>query len=255
MAVKFTNVQDAIDDNGIKILVHGPAGAGKTKLCATTGVPTLIINAEGGLLSIADAPSYIRVATIENIHDLYEVYNLLLANPGDFEWVMLDSISEIAEVVLSNEKAISKDPRQAYGELQEQLTKLLRAFRDLPDYNVMMTCKQAYTKDDYTGITMFGPSLPGRRLPQEIPYLFDEVFALRAEKNNEGVIVRSLQTFRDMQYDAKDRSGALNAYEEPNLQIVRSKIQSHVKARKEEAEQAVTSSENTAESAEEGNQE
>ena len=224
MSVKFTNVQDAVADNGIKILVHGPAGSGKTVLAATTGAPTLIINAEAGLLSIKEAGEHIRVATIQNIQDLYEVYDLLKNNPGDFEWVNLDSISEIAEVVLSYEKAQTKDPRKAYGELQEQLTKLLRAFRDLPNYNVLMTCKQAITKDEYSGVTMYGPALPGTKLPQQVGYLFDEVFAMRVERNEAGELVRSLQTERDMQYEAKDRSGKLAMYELPNLKHIHDKI-------------------------------
>lgn len=235
MPVKFTNVQDAIADNGIKILVHGPAGTGKTVLSATTNAKTLLINAEAGLLSLKNAVddprittvndiSHITVATITNIQDLYEVYDSLVANPGDFEWVNLDSISEIAEVVLSYEKAQTKDPRKAYGELQEQLTSLLRAFRDLPNYNVCMTCKQQMTKDEYSGITMYGPALPGTKLPQQVAYLFDEVFAMRAERNEQGELVRSLQTERDMQYEAKDRSGKLAMYEIPSLQVIHDKI-------------------------------
>lgn len=38
MAIKLTTTAQAARDNGLKVLVHGPAGAGKTTLCATTGV-------------------------------------------------------------------------------------------------------------------------------------------------------------------------------------------------------------------------
>jgi len=233
MPVKFSNVKDAVDDNGIKLLVHGPAGAGKTVLCATAQERTLLINAEGGLLSLRKDgidTSHMTVATIRTFDDLYEVYNLLVRNPGDFKWVNLDSITEIAEVVLSHEKEQNKDPRKAYMEMQERVLKLLRSYRDLPHYNICMTAKQRAVKDEYSGITYYGPSFPGQQLSPAVPYLFDEVFALRVEKNEAGEYYRVLQTSRDIQYEAKDRSGMLNMWEYPSLQNILYKIRGGTEA-------------------------
>jgi RecA-family ATPase len=53
MAIQLKNTLD-VSSNGIKVLVYGHAGAGKTTLGATMPVP-IIISAEGGLLSIKDA--------------------------------------------------------------------------------------------------------------------------------------------------------------------------------------------------------
>lgn len=57
MAIKLTTTKQATADNGIKIVCYGQAGAGKTVLCATTPdhAKTVIISAEAGLLSIAEA--------------------------------------------------------------------------------------------------------------------------------------------------------------------------------------------------------
>ena len=52
--------------------------------------------------------------------DLNEAYDYLLNNE-EFKSVAIDSISEIAEVVLNHEKKINKDPRAAYGAMQEQM--------------------------------------------------------------------------------------------------------------------------------------
>lgn len=223
MAIKIQSLAEAIGDNGLKMLVHGPAGAGKTVMGATAGEPTLIISAEAGLLSIAGAPSYIKVVTVSSIQDLYDVYEYLNSEHV-CDWIVLDSVSEIAEVVLSYEKANNKDPRAAYGQLQEQMTTMLRKFRDLPLYNVLMTCKQQRVTDEYSGTTMYIPSLPGRALTQQISYMFDEVFALRVEKDDEGALYRVVQTSRDAQYEAKDRSGKLDLFEEPNLKKLKAKI-------------------------------
>lgn len=226
MGIKIKSIKEVVASNGLKVLVHGPAGAGKTVLGATTGVPTLIISAEAGLLSIADAPDYIHATEIKSMAEMEEVYDFLLehAHEPQYEWVIIDSTSEIAEVLLSEEKEKSSDPRKAYGNLQEEMTKMLRKFRDLPYYNIMMTCKQVRLVDDFAGITSYVPSMPGAKLGPQIPYLFDEVFALRVEKDEEGIDYRVIQTNRDIRYEAKDRSGKLAMYEKPNLKHIMGKI-------------------------------
>ena len=204
-------------------MTYGQAGVGKTSLCATTGEPTIIISAESGLLSLRHAD--ITVIEVSSLADVHEAYAHVMSDAGkDFRWVCLDSISEIAEVVLNYEKKATKDPRQAYGALAEQMQDLLRAFRDLPGKNVYMSAKMSSVKDDMTGAMLYGPSMPGAKLGQGIPYLFDEVFVLRSEKADDGQIYRTLQTGSDFQYVAKDRSGALDLYEEPNLAKIAEKI-------------------------------
>ena len=160
---------------------------------------------------------------------IYEAYQFITesADAKHFEWVCLDSISEIAEVVLNYEKKTCKDPRQAYGQLAEQMTDLVRAFRDLPGRNVYFSCKQERAKDEHTGSMLYFPSMPGNTLKQGVSYFFDEVFALRVEPDAEGKPTRWLQTGRDFNYEAKDRSGCLELFEPPNLGDIAKKILSN----------------------------
>lgn len=225
MAINITSTKDSAF-NGLKFLVHGPSGAGKTSLCATTEAPTLIISAESGLLSLRGHD--IDVIDVKSIEQLHEVYNYIATDPAGqkYKWVCLDSISEIAEVVLNYHKKNSKDPRQAYGALAEQMTDVIRAFRDLPGRNVYFSCKQERTKDEQTGAMLYGPSMPGNMLKQGISYFFDFVFSLRVEKDAEGNTVRYLQTGRDYNYEAKDRSGSLDPFEVPNLLSIATKVAS-----------------------------
>lgn len=225
MTVRIRAIKKMVEDNGIKILVHGPAGAGKTVLSATSGESTLIISAEAGLLSIKDAPDYIKGAEIETMDDLEEMYQYLFetSDEPDFKWVALDSITEIAERILSNEKKHSADPRKAYMEMQDRVMVILRKFRDLKGYNIVMTCKQQYIPIEGAS-ALFAPMMPGQKLHQQIPYIFDEVFALRVVKDKEGNDVRVLQTCRDSMYEAKDRSGCLADFEKPSLKHIAKKI-------------------------------
>ena len=228
MGINITSIEEAIEDNGVKILVHGLAGAGKTVLCATTGAPTLILNVEGGLLSLKGAPSYIQTAKIGNINEFEEVYALLEKERDEgnqrFDWIALDSISDIAEAVLKVEMDLCADPRKSYPAFQARVIGLIKDFRDLAGYNVIMTAKQMMTKDDYTGITLRSPSMPGNKLGPQVPYLFDEVFALRVDKDEDGDDYRTLQTSRDIMYEAKDRSGMLDTFEPPSLKKILKKI-------------------------------
>lgn len=224
MAIKLLSTRDAARINGLKVLVYGQAGAGKTRLSGTTGGSPIILSAEAGLLSLRDLD--IPVIQVTSMADVGEAYTFLSssAEGKQFDWVCIDSISEIAEVVLNAEKKATKDPRQAYGALAEQMTDLLRAFRDLPGRNVYMSAKMERVKDEHTGSVQFGPSMPGQRLSQGLPYLFDEVLCLRVEKDAEGNVGRWLQTQPDFTHQAKDRSGALDPFEAPSLAAIAAKI-------------------------------
>ena len=87
-----------------------------------------------------------------------------------------------------------------------------------------MTAKQERKEDQVSGAQLYFPSLPGAKLGQGVSYFFDEVFALRVEKDAEGNVVRMLQTGRDFQFEAKDRSGKLAMYEPCDLAAIAAKI-------------------------------
>jgi|LakMenEpi03Aug12_release.lakeMendotaPanAssembly.Ray.scaffolds.fasta_scaffold213270_2 phage nucleotide-binding protein len=224
MAITLTSTKDSAALNGLKFLVHGPAGAGKTSLCATTGEPTVIISAESGLLSLrgVDIP-VIEVKTLDQLYEAYDFVTNTMKGQA-FKWICLDSISEIAEVVLNHEKKVAKDPRQAYGALAEKMTDLIRAFRDLPGRNVYFSCKQERAKDEQSGAMLYYPAMPGNMLKQGVGYFFDFVFAMRIEKDADGNPTRWLQTSRDYNYEAKDRSGSLEMFESPDLSAIAAKV-------------------------------
>jgi hypothetical protein len=175
------------------------------------------------LLSIADAQlPFIEIKTIDDLHEAYK-WATKSQEAAQFESVALDSISEIAEVVLNAEKKLTKDPRQAYGALQEQMTDIIRSFRDLSGKNVYFTAKCEKSQDE-SGRLLYAPSMPGAKLGQQLPYFFDEVLALRVEKDSEGTPQRALMCESDGLWQAKDRSGKLAAWEAPDLGAIIRKI-------------------------------
>lgn len=212
----------SLSAEGVKLLVYGQAGAGKTSLIPTLPNP-IVLSAEGGLLSIQSANvPFIEITSME---DLKEAYKWLTesADAKGFQSVALDSISEIAEVVLNFEKKATKDPRQAYGAMQEQMADIIRAFRDLPGRHVYMSAKLEKSQDEM-GRMLYAPSMPGNKTGQQLPYFFDEVLALRVEKDGDGNTQRALMCDSDGLWLAKDRSGRLGAWEAPDLGAIIAKI-------------------------------
>jgi phage nucleotide-binding protein len=207
--------------NGVKMLVYGQAGAGKTSLIRTLPSP-IVLSAEGGLLSIQDADlPYIEIGSMD---DLKEVYEWISTPEGEqYQSIALDSISEIAEVVLNAEKKATKDPRQAYGAMQEQMADIIRAFRDLPGRHIYMSAKLEKSTDEM-GRILYAPSMPGNKTGQSLPYFFDEVLALRVEKDADGNTQRAIMCDSDGLWLAKDRSGKLGAWEAPDLGEIIAKI-------------------------------
>jgi len=221
MSIKLTSTKNA--SKKVKILVYGGAGMGKTVLCSTAPKP-IIISAEAGLLSISDFDiPVIEVKTVKDVMDAYE-WITTSKEADKFETVCLDSVTEIAEVLLTQYKGEEKDPRKAYGRLNDDMSTLIRSFRDLPNKHVYFTAKSIKKEDETSGISVTRAAMPGNTLSNNLPYWFDECLCLRIGKTPSGKEFRYLQTSPELQFDAKDRSGTLSAMEKPDISHIFNKI-------------------------------
>ena len=210
--------------HGIKMLVYGSAGSGKTTLCGTAPSP-IIISAEAGLLSLRDKD--IPVIVVSSMDDVDKAYQWVKANATahNIKTVCLDSISEIVEKCLSAEKSKTKDPRQAYGEMANRAIELVKSFRDLPGLHVVITAKQTSVTDPVTGVQKAAPTAPGQQVGPALPYLFDLVFHAYTDKNPQtGETYHALRTHAAFNAEAKDRSGALDEIEYPDVMNIINKI-------------------------------
>jgi phage nucleotide-binding protein len=217
---------ELVEQQGAKLLVYGESGVGKTTLCQTAPGKTLVVSMESGLLSIKDAPN-LDAIEVKEAFEIEQIAELLENKTLDYDTVCLDSVTEMAEILLSQEKAKSKDPRRAYGEVIEVMIKTMRRFRDLP-MHVVFIAKQSRERDESSGMFHYQPMMVGAKLPTQIPYFFDEVLVLRTfdDENEKGETVTSrwLQTKIGQNYIAKDRSGKLDELESPDLAIIINKL-------------------------------
>lgn len=215
MAIKIQKTSE-IPFNGVKCVVYGGAGVGKTRLCATAPKP-IIISAESGLLSLSDID--VDFIEIKRLKDLDEAYKAL-KDTSEYETICLDSLSEIAEVLIASLKPSYKDPRQAYAALSDAMMPMLRKFRDIKGKNTVFTAKLIKVQDEDSGSISEEILMPGKVLSYQIPYMVDELFKLKLNKQKE----YTLQTKPDRLSFAKDRSGALQAEEKPDMTKIINKI-------------------------------
>lgn len=203
----------------VKGIIYGSSGIGKTSLSKTCGAKTLILSAERGLLSLANSEvDYVDINTTEELSEAYaEIYN-----NDTYDTIIVDSITEIAEIILVKEKASTKDARQAYATMQEKVVKLFRAFRDLPNKHVFLLAQESKLIVDNK--LLFVPGYPGAKLSDISTYKFDLIMRYLLVQDEDGINNRLLQTSSDLDSVAKDRSGRLDFFENPNIGDIIAKI-------------------------------
>jgi len=218
MAIKIQNTND-IEINSVKTIVYGGAGVGKTRLCASAPSP-IIISAEKGLLSLADGDvSFIEIKSMREFDECYK-WAKSSSEADLYETICLDSLSEIAEVLVAELKPQYKDGRQAYMALADAMMPMLRRFRDLDGKHTVFTSKLIRVVDEESGTVSEELLMPGKVLGNQIPYMVDELFKINVDRKG----VASLQTAPSRLSFAKDRSGALDNPEVLNMTVVINKI-------------------------------
>ena len=225
MQPQIYNTSDLAASGFVKVLTYGKAGMGKTHLISTAPRP-FVLSAESGLLTLRKFS--IPYTILKTRQDVYNVFTWLKNDAGaraNIGTVCLDSLTEIADLFLTEIKATCKDGRQQYGMLADQMNGVIRDFRDL-NYDVYMSAQQEFDKDEYSGMMINRAKMPGKQLGASLPYFFDEVFQLGTATTPQGQSYRVLRTAADPANDAKDRSGCLDPIEEPHLGKIFAKIKS-----------------------------
>jgi phage nucleotide-binding protein len=223
-----------INQSGLKFLIYGEPGVGKTSLAKTVSEKTLIVSAESGLLSLSGSDiDVIDISTDDNgkvvpkekrLQRLAEVYKFLneVETQKKYSWIFLDSMTEIFQNLveqLQTEFPDSKDTIKMWGEYSKRARGLVKSFRDLPHYNVVFTALSKEDKDE-NGKRFLRVDVNGS-IAHQMPAFFDEVFYYFVSPSDGS---RKLMTSKQDNLVSKDRSGKLEKIEEPNLDAIAKKI-------------------------------
>lgn len=221
MSIKIQNTND-MDIDSVKCVVYGGAGVGKTRLCATAPNP-IIISAEEGLLSLSEVDcDYVEIKSLKELDEAYRMFKA----DNNYDTICLDSLSEICEVLLQELLPNFKDPRQAYNEMAQGTMPLIRKFRRIKGKHTVFTSKLIQVQDEESGDITQQLFIPGRVIPNQIPYMVDELFCMQVDRKG----IPFLQTSPDRIRFCKDRSGALEKKEFgpdgeiPNMTTIITKI-------------------------------
>lgn len=221
-------------DRTLNIMIYAESGTGKTVFCGSVVdvaamSPALLIDVEGGAMSLEDFYPDIDVVRVSSFKQLQKLYDELLSGKTKYKTVIVDSLTEVQkfsmEEIMAKAKREDSDvdedvPRiRDWGSNINQMRRFVRAMRDLP-MNVLFTALENTDKDDSTGKRLTKPSFSGK-LQEEIPGFMDFVLYMYIKEMPGGAAQRLLLTKKTPKNLAKDRSNRLpTVIEDPTMDKV-----------------------------------
>jgi hypothetical protein len=204
-----------IDANFAKVLIHSPAGHGKTRLLGTAQddprtFPMAFLNFEGGEQTLSGLS--IDVFDIRDSKDFDEVYKDLRHPQAPWKSVGVDSITETqisALLEILDKDTINRaDPdqlaQQDWGVVLIRMRRIVRQYVKMLPKHVFMT---ALSKDDVI------PRVGSVKAPQiqgsfatELPGILDTVAYLALEEDPDGSVHRLLLLSGYPRFSVKSRS-------------------------------------------------
>lgn len=185
----------------LSLMVYGATKAGKSTLASTSPYPRLMLDVEGGARFLV-AAGLIHPRTwdpyreappvadgtwdtvVVNLHDydtMLKVYEWLRSGQHQFRSLIIDSISELQDKLLTQLAGNDQVKMQQWGEVLRKMGGLLRNIRDLtthPTNPLEAVVLTAMAKQGQDGV--YRPYLQGA-LQTQAPYLFDVVGAIAIE--------------------------------------------------------------------------
>lgn len=203
---------------GVKALVYGDPGTAKTPTVTTAPRPVLC-SVEPGLLSMVGStvPTW-EAHTVQRLDEFFQ-WITTSAEAQQFDTVCIDSVSQMAELVLEAALKKNRDGRAAYGDLSRDIMARLSTLYFMPRKHVYLIAKK--TVQDNNGILKARPFFPGQDLNVKVPHLYDLIMHMeRAVPPVGGRMVPMFRTTDNGLVLARDRTGKLDDLEPPDLAAI-----------------------------------
>ena len=206
-------VSSLVQRYGVKVVLYGGPGTGKTPLLTTAPSP-IICFTETGFLSIRkyNGPA-VLATTYKEIREFW-MWAIQSHEARQFYTKCCDSFSQQAEIILEEEKKSCKDLRQAFGKMSEKMMEIANWIYFAPSFHSLLIAKEGMI--DLNGVNKARPYFPGQDLHIKLPHLFDSVWRVEnaSTPNGSQKVIRTRESFNAF---ARERSGNLQELEAPDI--------------------------------------
>lgn len=199
---------------GVKAVIYGPAGSGKTPIINTAPRPVMLA-CEPGLLSMrgSNVPTW-QGYTPETIDEFFKWF-FGSTETKNFDTLAVDSTSHMADIYLQAALKTNKHGLAAYGEMATETLKHLNTLYYTRQKHTYLIAKQEIISEN--GITLKRPYYPGKQLPVELPHKYDQILQLDIQ-NVPGVgQTKAFRCQGSIDVLARDRTGMLAEFEPPDF--------------------------------------
>lgn len=226
--MKLTTTGELAAASGVKAIIYGGAGCGKTPLLLTAPNPVYVA-IERGQVSLQGS----NIPAIEafTLPQFYETLAWLdkSEESKQFDTIYVDSMSAMAQLVLEEElsktsKSGAKvDGKAAYGEMANRVMKSINFFNNIQNKHVVLLGHQTI------GTEKSRVLWPGNNIDAQIPHKFDCVWHLgNHDVPNKGMTY-SLQCRETPEIFARTRFNHCADFEPPNLTYLFNKLMNGAK--------------------------
>jgi len=248
---------------GVKILLAGPTGVGKTSQLRTFADPTgvLFIEGEAGDLAVQDVPAdVIHIEDWKTARDIavriggpnpsfaptscyseahYKAVGGALENLDRYNTIFVDSITAISRLSFRSaeqqpearsERTGAKDLRSVYGLHAREMLMWLHQLQHVRGKHVIFVGILEKVVDDFNRFVEYRFQMEGAKVPREIGAIVDEIIVMEFIDFGDHKPVRSFicTTPNPWGFPVKDRSGKLDQTEPPDLGKLITKILNRV---------------------------
>lgn len=205
---------------GVKAIIFGPAGSGKTPVINTAPRPILLA-CEPGLLSMRNSKVPTWIGSTSDLIDEFFDWFLASNESRNFDTLCIDSASEMCETFLSDllsgrsKSGAKVHGKAAYGDMARKFLKHLDRVYHMPQKHTYIIAKQQIL--DMNGIMYKRPYYPGQELPTKMPHKFDQILHLDIQNVPGQGQVKAFRCQSSIDCVARDRTGNLSEFEPPHF--------------------------------------